>query len=151
MSSKKSYEDQDDKITLILNKPLHAIIQYGILGISTIIIILFILCFNINIEETVNAKAISCQNAEIIPKGAECVQLILVIPPSDEISIGQIIKIKKSSNIFTAIVVDKSKSQSQEISISANVDHNLNFKENDVVTIIVKTSIGKFLFTSLKF
>jgi|GEM_PF-4967796 hypothetical protein len=150
MSTKKTSEDQNDKITLILNKPLHAIVQYGILGISTIIIILFILCFNINIEETVNAKAISCQNAEII-SGSECIQLILATPPSDEINIGQLIMIKKSNNIFTAIVVDKSKSQSQEISISANVDHNLYFKENDAVTIIVKTSIGKFLFTSLKF
>jgi hypothetical protein len=151
MSLKNKINNPDDKIMLILNTPLPTVVQYGILGITIVVVVLFVICFNINIVETINGRVIPCNNIAVCTNGSKCVHLLLQTSPSDEINISQLIEIKKRDNVFLATIIDKSKPQSQEMRISVNIDQSFHFIENEEISVILKVSIGKFLFTSLKF
>jgi hypothetical protein len=148
MTSISNFDVQEDQIISILKKPLPKIIQYGILGISLLFIILFIICFNINIENQIQAK-VHLYNDNKYDESYE--PLILTLKSNQKIYLGQDIFVKSDDNdkIFLGKVINyEFREETNSLSIYVLLEQKAGFSENEDVTIQIKFNIGKFLFSS---
>jgi hypothetical protein len=141
-----------DVIHTLLNTPLPLIIRYGICWVSFIIVILFVLCFYINLEENVHGYLQVCKNGNNNSSG-NYVCFSFISGSNLQIPVGQEIQVDIKNYCCTGTIISCKNEENDgkyNIEVAIHTVHELNIIDNEFITVTLKYNFGDIILSSLK-